>query len=83
MFFHEYFVDFDGNFGVFDESGTFNFVPNKPPPPFSHFCKRPGRLKGRIRYPKSKHLFALDLYPMASIVIFFSLYCHITYGLVN
>ena len=34
-------------------------------------------------YPKSKHLFALDLYPMAYIVIFFSLYCHITYGLVN
>ena len=38
MFFHEYFANFDGDFGVLDESGTYNFVPNKrssPPPPFS------------------------------------------------
>ena len=31
-FFHEYFADFDGDFGVFDESGAYNFVPNLPPP---------------------------------------------------
>ena len=49
MYFHEYFVDFDGDFGAFDESGSYNFVPNKRPP-FSLFSKRPGRLKGRIRY---------------------------------
>ena len=49
MFFHEYFADFDGDFGVFDENETYNFVPNKRPP-FSLFFKRPGRLKGRIRY---------------------------------
>ena len=49
MFFHEYFADFDGDFGVFDENDTYNFVPNKRPP-FSPFFKRPGRLKGRIRY---------------------------------
>ena len=49
MFFHEYFADFDGDFGVFDENDTYNFVPNKCPH-FSFFFKRPGRLKGRIRY---------------------------------
>ena len=48
MFFHEYFAHFDGDFGVFDESGTYNFVPNKRPP-FSPFFKRQGCLKGRIR----------------------------------
>ena len=43
---HEYFSDFDGDFGVFDENDTYNFVPYKRP----HFLffKRPG-LKGRIR----------------------------------
>ena len=42
MFFHEYFTDFDGDFGVFDESGTYIFVPNKrPPPPFlAHLSQR-------------------------------------------
>ena len=49
MYFHEYFVDFDGDFGAFDESGSYNSVPNKRPP-FSLFPKRPGRLKGRIWY---------------------------------
>ena len=49
MYFHEYFVNFDGDFEAFDESGSYNFVPNKRPP-FSLFSKRPGRLKGRIRY---------------------------------
>ena len=48
MYFHEYFIDFDGDFGAFDKSGSYNFVPNKRPP-FSLFSKRPGRLKGRIR----------------------------------
>ena len=52
MYFHEYFVNYDGHFGAFDESGSYNFVPNKRPP-FSHFSKRPGRLKGRIRYSQS------------------------------
>ena len=32
MFFHEYFADFDGDFGVFDESGAYNFVPDTRPP---------------------------------------------------
>ena len=45
MYFHEYFVDFHGEFGAFDESGAYNFVPNKRPP-FSLFSKHPGRLKG-------------------------------------
>ena len=49
MYFNEYFIDFDGDFGALDESGSYNFVPNKRPP-FSLFSKRPGRLKGRIRY---------------------------------
>ena len=49
MYFHEYFVNFDGDFGAFDERGSYNFVPNKRPP-FSLFSKRPGRLKVRIRY---------------------------------
>ena len=52
IFMIEYFADFDGDFRAFDESGSYNFVPNKrppPPPPFSLFSKRPGRLKGRIR----------------------------------
>ena len=40
---------FDGDFGAFDESGSYNFVPNKRPH-FLFFSKRPGRLKGRIRY---------------------------------
>ena len=44
-----YFADFYGDFGVFDENDTYNFVPNKRPP-FSLFFNRPGRLKGRIRY---------------------------------
>ena len=30
--FHEYFADFDVDFGVSNESGTYNFVPNKRPP---------------------------------------------------
>ena len=41
MFFHEYFADFDGYFGVFDESGTYNFVPNKRSP-FSLFLSARG-----------------------------------------
>ena len=52
MYFHEYFVDFDGDFGAFDKSGSYNFVPNKrPPPPFSLFSKL-GALKGAntVRY---------------------------------
>ena len=32
MYFHEYFVNFDGDFGAFDESGSYNFVTNKRPP---------------------------------------------------
>ena len=32
MFFHEYFADFYGDFGVFNESDTYNCVPNKRPP---------------------------------------------------
>ena len=39
---------FDGDFGAFDESGSYNFVPNKRPH-FLFFSKRPGRLKGQIR----------------------------------
>ena len=54
MYFHEYFVDFDGDFGAFDESGSYNFVPNKRPP-FSLFSKRPGRLKGRIQYSENHY----------------------------
>ena len=53
MYFHEYSVDFDGDLGAFDESGSYNFVPNKRPP-FSLFSKRPGRLKGGIRYFEAK-----------------------------
>ena len=45
MFFHEYFADFDGDFGVFDENDTYNFVPNKHPP-FSLSFQAPGALKG-------------------------------------
>ena len=41
MFFHKYFADFEGDFGVFDESGTYNFVPNKRPP-FSLFLSAQG-----------------------------------------
>ena len=37
---------FDGDF---DESGSYNFVPNKRPH-FLFFSKRPGRLKGQIRF---------------------------------
>ena len=48
MYFPEYFVDFDDDFGAFDESGSYNFVPKKRPP-FSLFSKRPGCLKGQIR----------------------------------
>ena len=54
MYFHEYFVDFDGDFGAFDESGSYNFGPNKRPP-FSLFSTRPGHLKGRIRYVNVCH----------------------------
>ena len=49
MHFHKYFVNFDGDFGAFDESGSYHFVPYRRPP-FFLFSKRPGRLKGRIRY---------------------------------
>ena len=41
-FFHEYFSDFDGDFGVFDENDTYNSIPNKRP----HFLF----FKRRIRY---------------------------------
>ena len=47
MFFDEYFADFDGDFGVFNESGTYNFVPNKGPP-FFLFFYAPRTLKGAI-----------------------------------
>ena len=46
-FFHEYFADFDRDFDVFGENDTYNFVPNKRPPPF--FLSARGRLKGRIQ----------------------------------
>ena len=38
--FHEYSAYFDGDFGVFDESGTYNFVPNKRPPFLGHLSRR-------------------------------------------
>ena len=44
MFSHEYFADFDGDFSVFDGSGTYNFVLNKRPP-FSLLFLAPGALK--------------------------------------
>ena len=46
MNFHEYFVDFDGDFGAFDESGSYNFVPNKRPPHFLFFVSARGALRG-------------------------------------
>ena len=42
----------DGDFGAFDESCSYNFVPNKRPH-FLFFSKRPGGLKGRIQYRKA------------------------------
>ena len=51
---------FDGDFGAFDESASYNFVPNKRPH-FLFFSKRPGRLKGRIRYTELTCIPDLDI----------------------
>ena len=55
MYFHEYFVDFDGDFGAFDEKCFYNFVPYKRPP-FSLFFLAPGALKGANTVLKTPQL---------------------------
>ena len=61
MFFHEYFSDFDGDFGVFDENDTYNSVPNKHPP-FSLFFKAPGAIKGAKTVNNFISVFPIQMY---------------------